>query len=114
MSFWRQFTRGWRALTRPGAADEEVDREVRHFLDEAAAAHEARGLSPDEARREARLELGAPIAIREEVRAHGWEALVSTSFSDLRYAARQLRRSPGFALRSIGTAALGNGARTAI
>jgi putative ABC transport system permease protein len=114
MSVWRQFTRGWRALTRPAAADEDVDREVQHYFDETMAAFEAQGLSPDEARRAARRELGAPVAVREEVRGHGWETIVSTTFADVRFAARQLRRTPGFALAFIVTVALGIGASTAI
>jgi putative ABC transport system permease protein len=87
---------------------------VEHFFNEAATAHEADGMSPDEARRAARRELGMPAVVREEVRAHGWDAVVRTSLADMRFGARQLRRAPGFALASVFTVALGIGASTAI
>ena len=46
MSLWRQLTRGLRALTHRTAADRDVADEVEHYLEEATAAFEARGLCP--------------------------------------------------------------------
>ena len=54
MSLWRQLARGLRALTHRSAADREVADEVQHYLEQATAAHAARGLSPEAALRAAR------------------------------------------------------------
>ena len=94
MSLWRQITRGLRALGNRRTADQEIADEVSHYLDEATAALVARGLSPDEAQRTARLELGSATAVREQVRGYGWENPIEMLFSDLRYAARRLMARP--------------------
>ncbi len=114
MSLWRQFTRGLRVLGKREAADQEIADEVSHYLEEATAAFIAQGLSPDEARRAARLELGGTTAVREEVRGYGWENAVESFFADVRYAVRGLWGNPGFTVVSILTLGLGIGASTAI
>src|SRR6202522_64689 len=114
MDPWRQLVRGLSALLHRHAADKDVADEVEHYLEEATAAWMTRGLSPLDARRAARLELGSPTAAREQMRSFGWEHTIQTLLADLHYAARQLLGNPGFALVTTLTLALGIGASTAI
>jgi len=114
MQLLRQLTRGVRALINPSAADRDIGDEVHHYLDEATAAHRARGLSEAEALRAARLELGNVTTVSEQVRESGWENAADTIIADLRYAARRLRAAPVFTATATLTLALGLGATTAI
>jgi putative ABC transport system permease protein len=114
MSLWRQLKHGLRVLTHRRAADQDVADEVRDYLERATASLEEPGLSPDDARRTARLKFGNPTVIQEELRSYGWERLLETLAADLRHAARQLLQNPGFALVGILTLALGIGASTSI
>ena len=108
MSFWRQVTRGLRVLLNRTAADRDIADEVEHYLDEATGElWRPRGLSPEEARRAARLELGSVTGVREQVREYGWEHVVDTTVTDVRHGIRRLRRSPVFAIRRCAHAGAG-------
>jgi putative ABC transport system permease protein len=94
--------------------DGEIDAELRAHIDLRIADNMAAGMTSEDARRDAMLRFGNVTSTRERVAAADAALSVSSVWSDVRFALRQMRKAPGFAAAVILTLALGIGPNTAV
>lgn len=104
----------WHRLVRRRKYEEELEKELRFHLDQHTNDLIAKGYSPEEARRQARLALGGPEQVKEDCRDARGTRWLEDLLQDLRYGVRILAKRPGFTLVAALALGLGIGVNTAI
>ncbi len=104
----------FRNLLHRSRVEQELDDEVRSFLDLVVEEKRRAGFMDQEARRLALLELGGLEQVKEQVRSVRAGAALEGLGRDLSYAVRGLTRDAGFTTVAVFTLALGIGANAAI
>ncbi|MGH9140762.1 MAG: ABC transporter permease, partial [Vicinamibacterales bacterium] len=93
---------------------DDLDDELRGYLESLVARNIRAGMDPEAARRQALIAFGGVENVKDAVRDVSRWHLVESIWRDLCFAWRGLRRAPGFAAVAIITLALGIGANAAI
>src|SRR3974390_1191187 len=114
MRLWRQIQSGLRNLFRKNQVENQLDSELRAYVEMITAERIAAGMPADEARRTALADFGGIEQVKQAVRDRRAGAGVERLWHDLRYGLRQLLRNRGFTCTVIVTLALSIGANTAI
>jgi predicted permease len=103
-----------RALFHRNRLDSELDEELRDHIDRQIEVNMSRGMCAKDARLAALRAFGNPVSLHEQTRdTWNWNSL-ELLFGDIRYGARTLIRTPGFATIAILVMTLGVGANVAL
>lgn len=94
--------------------DKDLAEEINAHLAHEQDANAARGLSVEEARRQANVRFGNPVSTRETVWRYRSLPWVEDMWRDLRFGVRSLGKAPGFTLTAIAVIAVGIGVNTAV
>ena len=104
---WSRLQAMRRRMADGGAAEHDLAEELRAFVEHDAESKMRSGMTPEDARRAALIELGGAEQVKEHVRdaraGARWEGI----FRDVQYGMRGLARAPGFSLSVIGNLSLG-------
>lgn len=104
----------WRRFFRRKQSDADLIKEIDLHLAEEADEYVARGMAPQEARRQAFLKFGNPQRVRENLWRQNTVTMIDHLSRDLKYATRTLARAPGFTLVAVMVMTLCLGATTSL
>src|SRR5260370_37649887 len=112
--FFRTLLQRMAALFRRRRLEDDLDEELRTHLEMAVELNLRKGMSAEDARREALKSFGGVEQTKENYRDPRGLPMIDTTLQDLRFGLRMLRRSPGFSMLAILCLTLGISAHAAV